>query len=195
VAATHDALVQALQDSHVTALAPAPAQDANAFVVTRRTADRYRLRSLKDLAAAAPHLAFGGPPECPSRPLCLLGLQQTYGVRFRDLVRLDAGGPVTRQALIDGHVDVALLFTTDPAIGSEGLVELTDDRGLQPAENVTPLLRSEVVARGGPALVGSIDRVSGHLTTDALRSLNEQVSEGQKVAVVANRWLKAEGLR
>jgi osmoprotectant transport system substrate-binding protein len=195
VATTHDALVRALAHSHVAALAPAPAQDANAFVVTRQAAARNRLRTLSDLAAAAPRLTFGGPPECPSRPLCLLGLQRLYGVRFKDLVRLDAGGPVTRQALRDGHVDVALLFTTDPAIGRGGLVELVDDLGLQPAENVTPLVRTEVVDRWGPALVRLIDNVSGHLTTDVLRSLNAQAGAGPDLAVVASRWLKSEGMR
>ena len=67
--------------------------------------------------AGATKTHLRGPPECPSRPLCLLGLQRVYGLRFKDLVRLDTGGPVTRQALEDGNVDLALLFTTDPAIG------------------------------------------------------------------------------
>lgn len=195
VGVTHDALVVALQHSHVTALASAPAQDANAFVVTRQTADRYRLRRLSDLAAIAPRLIFGGPPECSSRSLCLLGLQRVYGLRFKDIVRLDAGGPVTRQALRDGNVGIALLFTTDPALTTGGFVELADDRGLQPADNVTPLVRTEVVDRWGPALVGLIDAVSHHLTTNALRSLNAQVADGRDVAVVANSWLKAGGMR
>jgi osmoprotectant transport system substrate-binding protein len=194
VAATHDALVRTLGHGHVTALAPAPAQDANAFVVTRQAAVRNWLRTLSDLAAVASRLTFGGPPECPSRALCLVGLQRVYGLTFKDLVRLDAGGPVTRQALRDGHVDVALLFTTDPAITAGGFVELADDRGLQPAENVTPLVRTEVVDRGGPALVRLVDAVSRQLTTDGLRSLNAQVADGRDVTVVAKNWLKAEGL-
>jgi osmoprotectant transport system substrate-binding protein len=195
IASTHDALVRTLQRRHVTALASAPAVDANAFVVTRQTADDNRLRKLSDLAAIAPRLTFGGPPECASRALCLLGLQRVYGMRFKEFVGLDAGGPVTRQALRDRHVAVALLFTTDPALTTGGFVELADDLGLQPADNVTPLVRTEVVDRWGPSLVRSIDAVSLHLTTDALRSLNAQVADGREVAVVANSWLKAEVVR
>ena len=75
VRATAESLDRALEKHHVTALAPAPAQDANAFVVTRRTAVREHLRRLSDLAAVAPQLTFGGPPECPSRPQCLAGLE------------------------------------------------------------------------------------------------------------------------
>ena len=126
-----------------------------------------------------PELTFGGPPECSIRPLCLVGLRQVYGLKFDEVVQLDAGGPATRQALRNRDVDVALLFTTDPAIADEGFVELQDDRGLQPAENVTPIVRNEVVDRFGPRLV---DRgrttVSERLTTDVLRELNEQVADG-----------------
>ena len=106
---------------------------------------------------------------------------------------LDAGGPVTHQALDDGYVDVALLFTTDPAIDDRDLVELVDDRRLQPAENVTPLVRKEVVERWGSKLVGVIDSVSAQLTTDELRQLNARAAGGD-VADVAAAWLEEHGL-
>ena len=85
---------------------------------------------------------------------------------------LDAGGPLTRQALATGIVDVALLFSTDPAIGDDDLVELVDDRALQPAENVTPIVRRAVVDRFGPRLVDTLDAVSARLDTETLRDLN-----------------------
>ena len=194
VNATHDGLVRTLAKSHVTALTPAPAQDANTFVVTRETAARDKLGSLSDLATVASGLTFGGPPECPSRLQCLLGLEQFYGVRFKQFVRLDTGGPVTRQALKDGYIDVALLFTTDPAIKNEHLVELVDDRGLQPAENVVPLVRTEVLRQFGPAVVKVIDDVSARLTTAVLTDLNARVARGESDAVVAAQWLKTERL-
>src|SRR5262249_51526552 len=114
---------------------PAAAQDGNAIVVTAATAARYRLRTISDLAAVAPRLVFGGPPECPERPYCLPGLRRAYGLRFSEFVPLDAGGPLTRQALLAGDIDVALLFTTDPTIVAGHLVVLADNRRLQPAEN------------------------------------------------------------
>ena len=110
-------------------------------MVTAATAARYGLRSIADLARVAPRLVFGGPPECPERAYCLPGLRRAYGLRFKAFIPLDAGGPLTLQALEAGNVGVALLFTTDPAIPARHLVILADDRGLQPAENITPLVR------------------------------------------------------
>jgi osmoprotectant transport system substrate-binding protein len=193
VAATHQGLVAALAGRSITVLASAPAQNANTFVVERATAQRFGLRSLTDLAAAAPSLVFGGPPECPNRPRCLAGLRARYGVRFKQVVALDTGGPLSVQALRSGAVDVALLFTTDAVLLREPFVALNDDRRLQGAENITPLMRSETLDRWGPALARVIDAVSAHLTTAALRQLNAEAA-GVPVGEVAHRWLAVEGL-
>jgi osmoprotectant transport system substrate-binding protein len=174
---------------------PAAAQDANAIVVTAATAARYRLRSIADLAAVAPRLAFGGPPECPERPFCLRGLQRAYGIRFRTFIPLDAGGPLTFQALEAGGIDVALLFSTDPNITARHLVVLADDRGLQPAENVTPVVRHDVIAHYGAGLIAALNTVSARLDTRTLRALDARVElHGQDPRRVAGSWLHAHGL-
>jgi osmoprotectant transport system substrate-binding protein len=194
VAATGAALDRVLRERDVVALDPAPAQDANAIVVTRRLAARYTLDEISDLETVAPVLTFGGPPGCPDRPFCLAGLSSTYGLDFAQFLPLDVGGPLTHQALAGGHVDVALLFTTDPRIASEKLVVLEDDRGLQPAENVTPVVRREVVERWGDPFVDAVDEVSRRLTTRGLQSLNARVIDTEDRAQVAADWLRAEGL-
>ena len=195
VAATHAELARTLAPAGLTALSPAPAQNANTFVVTRRTSERLRVGSLSDMGPVAPRLTFGGPPECSTRPYCLVGLERVYGLRFKEVVPLDAGGPLTHQALREGAVDVALLFTTDPALGNDGLVALADDRHLQPADNLTPLVRTEVLARAGPRLSQVVDAVSERLTTDELRALNARVAGGAALPTVAATWLRSEGLR
>jgi len=189
---TYRSLVAALAGRQVLALSASPAQDGNAIVVTRRTAARYGLHSISDLTHVAGRLRFGGPPECPQRPFCLLGLQQRYGLHFEQFIPLDSGGPLTLQALESREIDVALLFSTDPSIAGD-LVELTDDRSLQPAENVTPLVREDVLERGGAALALAIDEVSAHLSTDVLRTLNARVP-GQNPRVIAESWLRDQGL-
>ena len=156
-AAANRALAGSVAGRGLVAARPAPAQDANAIVVTAATAARYGLRSIADLARAAPRLVFGGPPECPERAYCLPGLQRAYGLRFKAFIPLDAGGPLTLQALEAGNIGVALLFTTDPAIPARHLVILADDRGLQPAENITPLVRRDVIVRYGPRLVALLN--------------------------------------
>ena len=174
---------------------PAPAQDANALVVTAATAARYGLRSIADLATAAPGLTFGGPPECPGRAYCLPGLKRVYGLRFRSFIPLDAGGPLTLQALTAGYIGVALLFTTDPSIPARRLVVLADDRGLQPAENITPLVRRDALARYGPRLLTTLNTVSARLDTGTLRALDARVEiAGQNARLVARSWLRAHGL-
>jgi osmoprotectant transport system substrate-binding protein len=192
---THRALVDALSRTGVVARAPAPAQDANAIVVTTATAARYRLRTVSDLAPLAGRLVFGGPAECPVRAECLVGLRDTYGLHFNSFVALDTGGPLTRQALAAGGIDVALLFTTDPNISGNGFVVLDDDRHLQPAENVTPVLTRATSDRYGPAMGDLLDRVSLHLDTQELSRLDGQMElEGAPAALVAASWLKAQGL-
>jgi osmoprotectant transport system substrate-binding protein len=174
---------------------PAAAQDGNAIVVTAATAGRDKLRTISDLARVARRLVFGGPPECRERPYCLLGLRHRYGLRFGEFVPLDAGGPLTLQALTAGDVDVALLFTTDPAIRSRHLVVLADNRDLQPAENIVPVLRRATAHRFGPGLLAALNGLSARLSATALAGLDAQVGlNGRAPRVVAERWVRAQGL-
>jgi osmoprotectant transport system substrate-binding protein len=192
----HHALVRQLEATPVAALSAAPAQDSNAFVVRRQTADAYGLRSISDLRPIASRLTFGGPPECPSRPFCVLGLRRTYGLDIKKFLPTDTGGPLTLQALSTGQVDVALLFSTDPRLTGGDLVALRDDRRLQPAENITPLVHRAALRRWGLPLERSIDAVSARLTTEVLRALNrEVVIRDRPPSVVAAEWLHGEGIR
>lgn len=193
--AANRALAALVADHGLVAARPAPAQDANAIVVTAATAARYGLQSIADLTRVAPGLVFGGPPECPGRAYCLPGLKRVYGLRFQTFTPLDAGGPLTLQALQAGYIDVALLFTTDPDIPARHLVALADDRGLQPAENITPLVRRDIIARYGPNLLAVLNRVSARLDTGTLRALDARVElAGQDPRLVASNWLRAHEL-
>jgi osmoprotectant transport system substrate-binding protein len=193
--ATHDALTAAARDRGLVALAAAPAQDQNGFVVTAETARLYGLQKVSDLAPYATHLTFGGPTECPSRPLCLEGLRSVYGLSFAGFVPLDAGGSLTVAALHSGQIDIGLLFTTDGAIDAEGFVPLRDDRHLQPAENVTPIVRPEVLTALGPRLADVVNAVSAALTTADLRAMNAEVNGGASPAAVARAWIASHDLR
>jgi osmoprotectant transport system substrate-binding protein len=192
-ATAHQQLVTALVPRGLAALIAAPAQDRNTFVVSTATADRLRVSSLSDLVPYAADMSFGGPAECSDRDLCLKGLEDVYGLRFKDFVTLDAGGPLTVQALNDGTVAIALLFTSDPAIHAGGLVELGDDRGLQPAENVTPVVSQVTLARFGPTLADTLNAVSALLRTADLREMNAAMAAGGSPSAVAHAWLGSHG--
>lgn len=189
-ALTHARLEQAFAPRGVSVLAYAPAQDRNGFVVTGDLARRHGLEKLSDLAPLASQLSFGGPPECPQRPLCLKGLQDLYELRFARFEAMPSRA-VTAGELDTGEIDVGMIETTDPHLIGTDLVQLEDDRRLQPAENVVPVLRREVLDAYGPALVRLCNAVSAQLTTAELTRLNLQVAEGQPAAEAASGWLRA----
>lgn len=185
-------LRELLTERDLTALEPADAQNANGLVVTGETADNLGLETVSDLEGDAPDLILGGPPECPERPLCLPGYEETYGLTFGDFQPLDAGGPVTAQALEAGDIDVAVLFTTDQLIAERDWVLLEDDQDLQPAENLVPVIRQEAVTDEIRAL---LDEVSAALTTEELTELNGRVrTEGEDPMDVAEDWLTEQGV-
>ena len=192
-ARTRARLARALRASGVTVLGYARAQDQNGVAVTRRTAATRGLRRISDLAPVASGLVFGGPPECPQRPLCLQGLQGAYGVAFKRFLPMPSFA-VTAAALRQGQIDAGMLITTDGDLADGDLVLLADDRHLQPAENVVPVVRDRIVVAYGPALVAVVNQVTAQLTNADLVELNRQVALGERPDAVADAWLRRHGL-
>jgi osmoprotectant transport system substrate-binding protein len=181
-----------LADSGQVLLESSPAQDQNALVVTQETADEHGLTTTSDLAPVAGELTLGGPPECPQRPFCIPGFQEVYGIEFGNFVPLDVGGPLTAEALANGDIDVALLFSTDPEIQENGWVVLEDDEQLQSAENITPVVREDVL---DSTIEERLNAISAALDTATMTELNGQVSnEGEDPADVAASFLEENGL-
>ncbi|MPZ74126.1 MAG: quaternary ammonium transporter [Nitriliruptorales bacterium] len=188
---TTEKLREAFAEKDVDVLEPAPAQDKNGLVVTPETADEHSLSAVSDLEPVASDLIFGGPPECPERPLCLPGYEETYGLDFKEFRPLDAGGPLTTAALENGDIDVALMFTTDGLIAEKGWMLLEEDKELQPAENIVPVIRSEANNEEIPELLNA---VSEKLTTEEVTELVRQVRVDQEdPADVAETWLEDNG--
>ena len=175
-----------LADKGVTVLDPAGAYDANALVVTKATADKWHLSKISDLAPIASQLTFGGPPECPTRPKCLIGYKATYGLNFKTFKPLDVAGPITKKALTDGSVDVALLLSSDVP---ENTVVLTDDKQLQGAENIIPVIRT---VKNNATVTATLNAVSKELTLDELIDLNRKAAGPDKpdAAKLAEDWAK-----
>ena len=157
---------------YVTALEPSAAEDKDAVVVTSETAEEYGLTSLADLGDVAGDLTLGGPPEFKTRFTGVPGLAEVYGVEFGDFRELDAGGPLTLRALVNGQVDAGNIFTTDPNIEAEDLVALEDPESLFAAQNVVPLVRTDVLTDD---IESTLNDVSAALDTETLVMLNAQV--------------------
>jgi osmoprotectant transport system substrate-binding protein len=182
------ALADALDDRGVSVLDAAEAEDQNGFAVTTAFGAENGVGRLSDLAPLAPGLVFGGPPECPERPFCLKGLEDVYGLHFGEVRSMPSRG-ATVEALVSGEIDVGLLETTDARLSVAPVMLLVDDRGLQPHENVVPLVRTEVLERYGDRLRRALDEVSARLATADLVSLNAAVElDGLTPAEAAARW-------
>jgi osmoprotectant transport system substrate-binding protein len=181
-----------LQSRGMTLLTPAPAEDTNQFVANAETAERFDLTTMSSLARVADLLTLGAPPECTQRAFCLPGLKDVYGIVFNDFQPLDVGGPQTVAALENDDVQVGLLFSTDPRIEESGFVPLVDDRHLQDAENITPVIRSEKL---NDEIRTLLDAVSARISNDTVTELVGQVViEGDSVSAVARRFLIANDL-
>jgi osmoprotectant transport system substrate-binding protein len=168
------------------------AEDKDAVVVTAETAEEYDLTSIGDLAPVAGDLTLGGPSEWKTRFTGIPGLKEVYGVEFGDFVELDAGGPLTLGGLRDGRVDAGNLFTTDPALSEGDLVTLEDPEALFAAQNIVPLLSSEVAT---DEVTSTLDEVSAALDTDLLTELLARVVTDKEDPVdVAADFLTEAGL-
>ena len=172
-AETHAALQTELRARGLVASDAAPAVDVNGFYVTRKTAAKYDLTNVSDLEKLAPKLVFGGPPECVDRPLCLGETsEEKYGLQFKKVLSLDAGGPRTRRALQRGTIDVGILFTGSSVIPRHAVL-LRDDKGLQPADNPVMVLRKDAAS---PEILAVINSVASEITTSAYREMALDVS-------------------
>jgi osmoprotectant transport system substrate-binding protein len=180
-----------LSSKGVKALDPSPAVDQNAFAVTKAEADQNHLTKLSDLSSVASGWTLGGPPECPQRPFCQPGLQKTYGLNFKGFKSLDAGGPLTYAALKQGAINIGLVFSSDGGISANNFVVLQDDKHLEDADNIVPLIRSGVANGEVTALLNSID---AKLNTPDLTAMNKSADvDKQDPADVAATWVKNHG--
>ncbi len=178
--------------STLTVLDQAAAQDKDAIVVTKATASKYNLTSIGDLASVASKLTFGAAPEWQTQAYGAPALKSLYNVVFGTFKPLDAGGPLTDNALKNGQIDAGDVYTTDPLVASEGWVALQDPKNEFVAQNVVPLINK---SKATPTVTAALNAVSAKLDTATLAGLDEKVeTEKQDPATVANDWLKSAGL-
>jgi osmoprotectant transport system substrate-binding protein len=184
----HATLSRTLGGRGVDVLEPARAEDQNGFAVTTAFSVEKGVVRLSELRPLAPELTFGGPPECPERPLCLRGLEETYGLEFAE-VRALPSRTATVEGLRTREIDVGLLETTDARLAVAPVVLLIDDLGLQPPENVVPMVAIAALDRWGERLRTALDDVSARLTTADLVQLNVAVElRGMTPAEAAAQW-------
>lgn len=164
------------------------ASNEDSYNVTQEFSDTYNVTSLADLSALTIPLAVGGNSEMATRPFGPQGLLRVYGVTVAFTPIEDFGGPLTVKALNDGLVQLADLYTSDPAIAKNKFVTLADPENLMVANNVVALINT----KGFPAdAAGVINAVNAKLTTAGLVQINTESAAGDSPATIATKWLKA----
>ncbi|MBB6406846.1 ABC transporter substrate-binding protein [Arthrobacter sp. AZCC_0090] len=193
-AVTQDEVTKELSSkipSGLTQLTASKAQDKDVLAVKKETADKYNLKAISDLQPVAKDLVLGGPPEWKTRINGVAGLKSVYNLDFKDFSALDAGGPLTLNALLSGQVQVADLFSTDPAIAANNLVALEDNKNLFLSENIVPLINQK---KSTDTVKGVLDKVSAALTTEDLIQMNGRTAKFEDMGQIAQDWLKSKNL-
>lgn len=168
-------------------LEPSEAQDKDSIVVTREGAEEFSLTTIGDLEPVAGEMVLGGPPEFEARANGVPGLLEVYGLDFSAYRPIVAGTNLTAQALADGQIGAANIFSTDPAIAENDFVMLEDPDSLFVAQNVVPLLTKDA---NNDRVSTTLNKVSAMLDTPTLTELLAKVvTDGEEPADVAQAFV------
>lgn len=189
-ATSPDDVYAALQDvlpDGLTALDYAEASDQDTYTVLKSFADENGLTSISDLSKVTTPVTIGAAPEFEQRPYGPAAAKDVYGV---DLA-FSATGPTTLESLLAGEIQVADIYSADPAFQTEDIVALEDPENIILASNVVPIASSDVADE----IADIINAISAKLTTEELVGLNVQSTVDQKSpAEIATGWLTDQGL-
>ncbi|CAL9490461.1 ABC transporter substrate-binding protein [Streptomyces sp. enrichment culture] len=193
VAATVAALEKLAAPRGLKVLPAGEAVDQNAFAVTREFAARHKLKTLSDLGRSKLKVKIAAGDECTVRPFCAPGLKSVYGIDVTGVDPKGVGTPQAKQAVKDGVDQLVLTTTTDATLDAFGLVLLEDDKKLQNADNVLPVVNAKDA--GSPEIAEALGKITKSLSTADLVELNRKVdAERAKPADVAKAYLEEKGL-
>jgi glycine betaine/choline ABC-type transport system substrate-binding protein len=189
--AAYQELVGKLKGDNITGLAQTPFENTYQLGMTKATATKLgNPTKISDLTGKSQNLTINGYPECEQRPDCLIGVEKTYGLKFKKFVASGDPYPV----LDKGAADVAFVFTTDAALTTNKYATLTDDKHLFPPYHITFLIKSDTLAKLGPDAQKVIEQVETPLTNDVMRELNSRVVLDKKTPKqVGSEYLKEAG--
>jgi osmoprotectant transport system substrate-binding protein len=186
----HSALGEALPEG-LRVLDFAEATDQDSYTTTADFASAHSLAAIGDLAGVDEDLKIAANSEFEKRPYGPDGAKEVYGVDVSVVPVEDSGGPLTVQALVNGDVQLADLYTSDPAIAENDLVVLEDPESMILPQNVVPVVSEKIDESAAEA----IDQVLAELSADDLVELNRRSTvEQQSSADIASAWLSEKGL-
>lgn len=192
-AETVEAMRPLAEEQGLVVLEPAQAADQNGFAVSQEFADANNVSTLSELGELGLDLVLAATEECPERPFCQPGLEQTYGLNISQVLPLGFSSPQVKEAVANGDADLGLVATTDGTLADLGLVLLEDDQALQQADNLVPVVNADTADDDTIAEV--LNQLADVLTTEDLATLNARVDAERELAEdVAVDYLTEQGL-
>jgi glycine betaine/choline ABC-type transport system substrate-binding protein len=183
-------LVQMQAKNGVTPLPYTPFENTYRLGMLKATYDRIGAKTISELKGKEGDLTINGYPECAQRPDCLLGVQQTYGLKFKKFVASQDPYPL----LDSKKADIAFVFTTDAALTTNKYGVLDDDKHLFPPYQITLLFKTDKLSQLGPDAAKVVQNVQTGLTENVMRELNSRVVlDKQKPDKVAADYLRESG--
>lgn len=185
---------QEFEKEGLQAFEPTPFASANAVGTTKKTAEKYGLKTISDLEGVSEKLSLYGSPECRQRIDCLAGLEKLYGLKFKSFTPVDIGLRYT--VLEKGQADLSILFTTDPQLSAESnkFVILEDDKHVFPAGNVIFVTKKAVAEEAGPDYEKTILAVQEGLDLKTVQELDARVElEKETPKAAATAYLESAG--
>ncbi|MFB6977179.1 ABC transporter substrate-binding protein [Streptomyces scopuliridis] len=193
LASTMKALRSLAAPRGLTVLDPGRAVDQNAFAVAASYAREHRLRTLSDLGRSRLPVRLAAGDECVRRPYCEPGLRKTYGIDITGIDPKGVGTTPAKRAVQNGQDQMVLTTTTDATLDQFGLVLLADDRHLQNADYIVPVVNR--ARAGGKGVTTALDKLNTVLTTKDLARLNQRVDSWRRLPEdVARTYLESKRL-
>jgi glycine betaine/choline ABC-type transport system substrate-binding protein len=180
-----------LEGDKITGLAQTPFENTYRLGMTKKKNEEIGSPTkISDLTGKSKDLVINGYPECRQRPDCLLGVEKTYGLKFKKFVASQDPYSV----LDKGAADVAFVFTTDAPLATDKYAILDDDKKLFPPYHISFLIKSDTLTKLGPDAQKVIEQVQTPLTEEVMRELNSRVALDKKTPKqVAGEYLKEAG--
>jgi glycine betaine/choline ABC-type transport system substrate-binding protein len=187
----YDQVKGELEGDKITALPPTPFENTYRLGMTKEKAEEVgNPTTISDLEGKSQDLSISGYPECRQRPDCLLGVEDTYGIKFKKFVANES----PYQVLDTGAADVAFIFSTDANLVTDKYQVLDDDKKLFPPYNISFMVKSDVLEKLGPDAQDVIERVQEPLTEEVMQELNSRVDlDKKKPEDVAVEYLQESG--
>jgi glycine betaine/choline ABC-type transport system substrate-binding protein len=188
----YDKAKASFANERLVALPPTPFTDSNAVGMTQARAQELGIRTISDLKSKASRLTLSGSKECRTRLDCKLGLEKTYGLKFKRFRPTELKD--RHSVLTSGRADVSIVFSTDGQIAADDLLVLEDDKKLFPPYNVSLIVNEKAAEAAGPDLPKIVAQVQQDLSTKVMQELNSRVDlDKEKPAAVARAYLEQFG--